>query len=115
LKELANNHGYALVESIYDSLTAMALHITDFLGNEDGKVHIIDATDPDMVILQKFKKQKIFRYKRDFEDFEKFQDLVQDSDLHPRFKYQAASEFLRSFGYESSLFTFLQNQYDPES
>ena len=45
-------------------------------------------------------------------NFERFKDLAEDSELPQNFKYQAALEFLRTAGFESPWFSFMANRPD---
>jgi hypothetical protein len=106
---------FVLYEIKYASLSAMANSIAEYLQNDENglikytkSVRLRESNElQDMVMSRSFKKQKIFEIEQDLEEYERFEELANDPELPKHLKYQAASEFLRAMGYESSLFNFM--------
>ena len=106
---------YVLTQTTYTSLAAMANHIADFINQENGVLTYAnnlyafpETLHAEIQVSRNFKRQRIFEV-IDCEEYERFKELADDPELPRHLKYQAASEFLRAFGYESPWFSYLAN------
>jgi hypothetical protein len=80
------NGKYYLVEIDFDSLPAMADYIAEYIKIEGGPMNYVttflpdDSNNEDIKTAVQFKRQKVFDL-NDADEFQKFQDIVEDPDL----------------------------------